>query len=240
MPDIEEYSLTYLKYKKYFTEKPLARCLDGVTADLSQMPLDEIFENASKNTEHAIVTVDMSGYNNGGESSSVASARAAAAAPGGSAQGHAAEKAPAGLAGSAARFHPQQPQAVAARRPRQLPAATRAQPRRRTPASSSETRARPKSSGTTWGSTCTSRTSSTRTRSRTTGPRRGLCRPATRAPPAPGRTPRGPAASRQRARRQLAFHEPIAELDEDEAALPVQPSMVTYECEANSAQRGGR
>jgi hypothetical protein len=26
--DIEEYSLTYLKYKQYFTSAPLARCLD--------------------------------------------------------------------------------------------------------------------------------------------------------------------------------------------------------------------
>ncbi|KAK5987273.1 hypothetical protein PT974_11397 [Cladobotryum mycophilum] len=27
--DVEEYSLTLLKYKKYFTERPLGRCLDG-------------------------------------------------------------------------------------------------------------------------------------------------------------------------------------------------------------------
>ena len=28
-PDVEDYSLTLLKYRQYFTEKPLARCLDG-------------------------------------------------------------------------------------------------------------------------------------------------------------------------------------------------------------------
>jgi hypothetical protein len=28
LPEVEEYSLTLLKYRKYFTERPLARCLD--------------------------------------------------------------------------------------------------------------------------------------------------------------------------------------------------------------------
>ncbi|KAJ6443277.1 complex 1 protein (LYR family) domain-containing protein [Purpureocillium lavendulum] len=46
--DIEDYELSYLKYKEYFTAKPLGRCLDGVTEDLSKIPLEDIFKNAER------------------------------------------------------------------------------------------------------------------------------------------------------------------------------------------------
>lgn len=45
-PGVEDHSLAYLNYKKFFTEVPLGRCLDGVTEDLSNISLQDIFKNA--------------------------------------------------------------------------------------------------------------------------------------------------------------------------------------------------
>ncbi|POR39031.1 Uncharacterized protein TPAR_00773 [Tolypocladium paradoxum] len=47
-PGVEDHSLAYLNYKKFFTNVPLGRCLDGVTEDLSKIPLEDIFKNAGK------------------------------------------------------------------------------------------------------------------------------------------------------------------------------------------------
>lgn len=41
-PGVEEYSLTLLKYRSYFTERPLGRCLDGQDGD----------QNAPKNQDY--------------------------------------------------------------------------------------------------------------------------------------------------------------------------------------------
>ncbi|KEY70291.1 hypothetical protein S7711_11098 [Stachybotrys chartarum IBT 7711] len=42
-PDVEEYSLTLLNYRKYFTEKPLGRCLDDATQNETvDLPVSEI------------------------------------------------------------------------------------------------------------------------------------------------------------------------------------------------------
>ncbi|EHK26266.1 uncharacterized protein TRIVIDRAFT_36093 [Trichoderma virens Gv29-8] len=38
--DVEEYSLTLLKYKKYYTEVPLGRCLDGHEQDEAEISCD--------------------------------------------------------------------------------------------------------------------------------------------------------------------------------------------------------
>ncbi|KAL7799027.1 hypothetical protein V8C37DRAFT_398863 [Trichoderma ceciliae] len=45
--DVEEYSLTLLKYKQYFTEVPLGRCLDAQGRDDALISSDVQVENAS-------------------------------------------------------------------------------------------------------------------------------------------------------------------------------------------------
>ncbi|PNY27699.1 Uncharacterized protein TCAP_02376 [Tolypocladium capitatum] len=47
-PGVEDHSLAYLNYKKFFTEVPLGSCLDGVAEDLSTIPLKDMFENIGK------------------------------------------------------------------------------------------------------------------------------------------------------------------------------------------------
>ena len=46
-PGVEDHSLAYLNYKRFFTEAPFERCLDGVTENLAKIPLDTLFNNAS-------------------------------------------------------------------------------------------------------------------------------------------------------------------------------------------------
>ncbi|UNI20590.1 hypothetical protein JDV02_006662 [Purpureocillium takamizusanense] len=60
-PDVEDYELSYLKYKEYFTEKPLGRCLDGVTEDLSKMSLEDMLENAEKSAHSEPTLVRVHG-----------------------------------------------------------------------------------------------------------------------------------------------------------------------------------
>ncbi|KFH44721.1 hypothetical protein ACRE_044850 [Hapsidospora chrysogenum ATCC 11550] len=45
-PDVEEYSLTLLRYRQYFTEKPLGRCLDGTSES------DKSSEKSSRGERH--------------------------------------------------------------------------------------------------------------------------------------------------------------------------------------------
>jgi hypothetical protein len=45
--DVEEYSLTLLKYKQYFTEVPLGRCLDAPGQDDATIPSDVHFKDTS-------------------------------------------------------------------------------------------------------------------------------------------------------------------------------------------------
>ncbi|PHH80958.1 hypothetical protein CDD80_5168 [Ophiocordyceps camponoti-rufipedis] len=58
--DDEQDSLTLLNYRDFFAQRPLARCLDGVTEDLSKLSLDEVFARAGR-TERAVVTVVSGG-----------------------------------------------------------------------------------------------------------------------------------------------------------------------------------
>ncbi len=46
--DVDDDELSYLKYQEYFSDKPLGRRLDGVTEDLSKLPVEDIFKNAEK------------------------------------------------------------------------------------------------------------------------------------------------------------------------------------------------
>ncbi|KJZ79553.1 hypothetical protein HIM_01022 [Hirsutella minnesotensis 3608] len=59
VPDVEDYSLNYLKYRK-FLEAPLARCLDDAPDNLADVPLEEIFGRANERraaAERTIVSV---------------------------------------------------------------------------------------------------------------------------------------------------------------------------------------
>ncbi|TFB04566.1 hypothetical protein CCMA1212_003743 [Trichoderma ghanense] len=49
--DVEEYSLTLLKYKKYYTEVPLGRCLDEQRGDEGAVASDSQGGNANASTE---------------------------------------------------------------------------------------------------------------------------------------------------------------------------------------------
>ena len=44
-PGVEDDSLAFLNYTKFFTESPIGRCLDGVMEDLSTIPLEDLFNN---------------------------------------------------------------------------------------------------------------------------------------------------------------------------------------------------
>lgn len=52
--DVEEYSLTLLKYKKYYTEVPLGRCLDGQRRDEGAVADDVQRGNVNASTELSI------------------------------------------------------------------------------------------------------------------------------------------------------------------------------------------
>lgn len=57
--DVEEYSLTYLNYKGFYLEAPLARCLDGVNDDLAKKPLEEVFHDAKKSATSGRTVVNV-------------------------------------------------------------------------------------------------------------------------------------------------------------------------------------
>ncbi|PHH88133.1 hypothetical protein CDD83_7937 [Cordyceps sp. RAO-2017] len=80
-PDVEDYSLTLLKYKEFFNDKPLGRRLDGETRDLSKIPLEQIFAEAEKRTasEKTTVSIDRSAHESARSSSSVSGPRPALA-----------------------------------------------------------------------------------------------------------------------------------------------------------------
>ncbi|KAM4063896.1 hypothetical protein HRG_006987 [Hirsutella rhossiliensis] len=57
--DVEDYSLTYLNYRGFYLEAPLARCLDGVDKDLSKKPLEDVFKDAEKRTASGRTVVNV-------------------------------------------------------------------------------------------------------------------------------------------------------------------------------------
>lgn len=65
--DVEEYSLTYLNYRGFYLEAPLARCLDGVEEDLSKKPLEDIFKDAERKSASWRAVVNMASASAAGQ-----------------------------------------------------------------------------------------------------------------------------------------------------------------------------